>query len=254
MSSGTGIYCTRGNGTGVYGAGRVNGVEGHSSGSASSGVYGDNYSGGYGIAARAGITGTALYADNWGGLAGVFNGNVNVHGTLSKGGGSFKIDDPIDPANKYLYHSFVESPDMKNIYDGNVTLDSNGEAIVTMPTWFEALNMEFRYQLTAIGAPGPNLYIAQKISGNHFTIGGGSPGSEVSWQVTGIRHDPFANAHRIPVEENKATSDKGKYLYPTEQGKPESQGIGYEQSQQLTRAATEPQPPTSGPATKEHGR
>ena len=53
-------------------------------------------------------------------------GNLQVDGTVSKGGGSFKIDDPIDPAGKYLSHSFVESPDMMNIYNGNVTTDAKG--------------------------------------------------------------------------------------------------------------------------------
>ena len=129
---------------------------------------------------------------------------------------------PLDPANKYLYHSFVESPDMMNVYNGNVTLDADGEATVSMPDWFEALNNDFRYQLTAIGAPGPNLYVAEEISGNRFRIAGGTPGMKVSWQVTGIRHDAFANAHRIPVEQEKSGRERGKYLHPKELGMPES--------------------------------
>jgi hypothetical protein len=73
----------------------------------------------------------------------------DVDGNLSKAGGSFKIDHPLDPANKYLYHSFVESPDMKNIYEGNVTTDGSGLETVTLPDWFEALNRDSRYQLIA---------------------------------------------------------------------------------------------------------
>lgn len=64
-----------------------------------------------------------------GGFAGFFLGDVDVDGDLSKAGGSFKIDHPLDPANKYLYHSFVESPDMMNIYNGNVTTDAEGKAV-----------------------------------------------------------------------------------------------------------------------------
>ncbi len=131
---------------------------------------------------------------------------------------------PLDPANKYLYHSFVESPDMKNIFDGVVRLDARSTALVRLPVWFEALNQDFRYQLTAIGGPGPNLSIAQDIHGYQFTIAGGTPGTKVSWQVTGIRHDPYANAHRIPVEEDKAPPERGKYLYPTEYGQPPPPG------------------------------
>ena len=120
------------------------------------------------------------------------NGNLSITGNLSKGSGSFKIHHPLDPANKYLEHSFVESPDMMNIYNGIVVLDSTGGAAVTLPDYFEALNSDFRYQLTAVGAPGPNLYIAEEISGNHFKVAGGKPGGKVSWQVTGVRQDAYA--------------------------------------------------------------
>ncbi len=146
--------------------------------------------------------------------AGQFGGNVRIDGdlavggTLFKAGGSFKIDHPLDPENKYLSHSFVESPDMMNVYNGNVTLDENGRVTVRVPEYFEALNRDFRYQLTAIGAPGPNLYITEKISDNCFKIAGGKPGMEISWQVTGIRHDPYAVANRIAVEEVKPTEER----------------------------------------------
>jgi hypothetical protein len=91
------------------------------------------------------------------------SGPVNITGPLTKPAGSFKIDHPLDPANKYLSHSFVESPDMKNVYDGVVTLDDMGEAEIVLPDWFGALNKDFRYQLTAIGAPAPNLHISEEI-------------------------------------------------------------------------------------------
>jgi hypothetical protein len=164
--------------------------------------------------------------------AGYFVGNVHVTGACcDAGAGSTKIDHPLDPANKYLYHSFVESPDMMNIYNGNVTLGAKGEATVVLPDWFGALNKEYRYQLTAVGAPGPNLYVSKKVESNRFSIAGGSPGMEVSWQVTGVRRDAYAEKHRIQVEEDKG-GDRGKYLHPTEHGQPESKGIGYEESQQ----------------------
>jgi hypothetical protein len=37
---------------------------------------------------------------------------------------------------------------------------------------------------------------------------------KVSWQVTGIRKDPWANAHRISVEEDKPDKERGYYTYP----------------------------------------
>jgi trimeric autotransporter adhesin len=152
---------------------------------------------------------------------------VNVVGTLSKGGGSFKIDHPLDPANKYLYHSFVESPDMKNIYDGTITTDGTGLATVTLPDWFESLNRDFRYQLTVIGQFAQAI-VASKVANNQFRIQTDKPNVEVSWQVTGIRQDAFANANRIPVEVEKAPADRGRYLYPEAMGAPTSARIGYE--------------------------
>jgi hypothetical protein len=115
------------------------------------------------------------------------SGNVSIAGNVSKGSGSFKIDHPLDPADKYLSHSFVESPDMMHIYNGLAALDSKGQAWVNLPDYFQALNSDFRYELTAIGAPGPNLYVAEEIAGNHFRIAGGQPGAKVSVQVTGGR-------------------------------------------------------------------
>ncbi|MCB0685053.1 MAG: hypothetical protein KDC53_00970 [Saprospiraceae bacterium] len=141
------------------------------------------------------------------------SGDLAIAGHLSKGSGSFKIDHPLDPKNKYLYHSFVESPDMMNIYNGNVILNKDGEASIQMPDWFEPLNRDFRYQLTPIGAAA-NLYIAQEIKDGIFRIGGGSNGLKVSWQVTGIRQDRYANAHRLKVEVEKEDDKKGTYLHP----------------------------------------
>jgi hypothetical protein len=169
---------------------------------------------------------------------------VKITGNLEKAGGSFKIDHPLDPANKYLCHSFVESPDMKNVYDGIVVLDRKGKAEIELPDWFGILNKDFRYQLTAIGAPGPNLYIAEEISeatatrnysskssnknsNSNFRIAGGTSGMKVSWQVTGIRNDPWANANWIQVEEDKPDKERGYYLHPDLYSQPEERGISH---------------------------
>jgi hypothetical protein len=168
------------------------------------------------------------------GYAGYFFGDVHVTGNLSKGGGGFKIDHPLHPASKYLYHSFVESPDMMNIYNGNVELDANGEAAVELPEWFGALNRDFRYQLTCIGGFAP-VYIAQKVQNNSFRIAGGQPGLEVSWQVTGIRQDAWANAHRIPVEVDKSERERGYYIHPELYGAPEERGMEWARNPEMMR-------------------
>jgi hypothetical protein len=200
--------------TGVQGVGDTWGVLGQSSSTTGSGGGFSNSS-----------SGDALFTYNQsGGYAAFFDGNVDVDGNLSKAGGSFKIDDPIDPANKYLYHSFVESPDMMNIYNGNATTDASGSAVVTLPEWFETLNRDFRYQLTVMGQFAQAI-VASKVANHQFTIKTDKPNVEVSWQVTGIRQDAWANAHRIPVEVEKAQADRGLYLHPELFGAPSEKSI-----------------------------
>ncbi|HSL89234.1 MAG TPA: hypothetical protein VK870_08025, partial [Ignavibacteriaceae bacterium] len=210
-------------GTGLY-YGVVGAVSGGSNPAGSRyGIWGT--ADGIGTGTRVGVVGSAAGGTtNWGGY---FSGNVNVTGTISKGGGSFKIDHPLDPANKYLYHSFIESPDMKNIYDGTVITDASGFATVTLPDWFEALNKDFRYQLTVIGDFAQAI-ISKKISNNQFTIRTDKPNVEVCWLITGVRKDAFAEKYRIPVEELKQGDEAGKYLYPDAYNMPEEMGIDYD--------------------------
>ncbi|MBU2616806.1 MAG: hypothetical protein KKB79_02385, partial [Nanoarchaeota archaeon] len=145
-------------------------------------------------------------------------GDAHIAGTLSKGGGSFLIDHPLDPENKILQHSFVESPDMMNIYNGNIVTDERGLFVVHLPDYFEALNKDFKYQLTVIGDFAQAI-IAEEIKDNQFTIKTDKPNIKVSWQVTGIRHDAFALEHPIIVEQEKGTNNdyvKGRSVYPDE--------------------------------------
>src|SRR5262249_43846808 len=113
---------------------------------------------------------------------------------------------------------------MMNIYNGNAVLDASGEAVIQLPEWFGALNRDFRYQLTSIGGFAP-VYIADEISNNQFRIAGGKPGMKVSWQVTGIRQDAWANAHRIPVEVGKPERERGYYIHPELYGAPEEKNL-----------------------------
>lgn len=159
--------------------------------------------------------------------AAIFIGAVDVKGNFNATNGTknFKMDHPLDPANKYLYHAAIESPEMKNVYDGVVTLDGQGEATVEMPSYFEALNADYRYQLTPIGQAAPDLHISAEMTARKFKIAGGLSGQKVSWQVTGIRQDAWAKAHPFKVEEDKTGEEKGTYLYPEGFGQPQKQSI-----------------------------
>jgi hypothetical protein len=113
---------------------------------------------------------------------------------------------------------------MKDFYDGTVTTDGNGDAEITLPEWFEALNRDFRYQLTCIGVFAQAI-VAERINGNRFTIKTSQPNVEVSWQVTGTRQDAWANQNRLPVEELKPAEERGSYQNPTAFGEPEEKSI-----------------------------
>jgi hypothetical protein len=166
----------------------------------------------------------------------VSTGAVSITGTLSATGTkNFRIDHPLDPANKYLTHAAIESSEVLNLYSGNAILDDSGAAVVQLPDWFEAINKDFRYQLTPIGAPGRDLYVAEEISGGHFKIAGGTPGGKVSWQVTGVRNDAWEKTYPMVVEADKG-ADRGHYLTPELYGQPATERIGYEavpESQQI---------------------
>jgi trimeric autotransporter adhesin len=185
-----------------------------------------------------------------GGYAGNFQGDINVTGSVITGGDSLRIDHPLDPANKYLQHASVESSEMKNMYDGMIKLDANGQAEVMLPAWFEAVNGDFRYQLTCVGGFAP-VYIAQKIQNNAFRIAGGSPGLEISWQVTGVRHDAYAKANPLVVEKEKRAREQGYYIHPELYGIAAEKGIEWARNprwMQRARQVKQGQRPGGGTA------
>jgi hypothetical protein len=204
---GTGVIAQGGFGaqTGEGGSGIIATGIGEPNGDGSGGFFeGGNFccGGGDGIDAAAGS-----------GFAGYFTGNVTVTGSFSAAVKNFKIDHPLDPANKYLVHASVESSEMKNIYDGTVTSDAEGNATVSLPSWFEALNTDFRYQLTVIGQFAQAI-VARKVQNNEFAIRTSVPNVEVSWQVTGVRHDAYAMANPLVVEEEKDARVRGFFIHP----------------------------------------
>jgi hypothetical protein len=186
-----------------------------------------------------GVRGWSASPSGWGvyGLSSSSNGRgmVGVAGASSgptygvygqSGSKAFQIDHPLDPAGRYLYHFAQEGPEVQNVYNGVVTLDASGEAVVTLPAYFSALNAgPFRYQLTPIGAPMPNLHIAQEIQGNAFRIAGGVPGKKVSWEVTAVRNDPYVRDHPVQAEVDKPAGERGTYLYPEGYGQPREWGL-----------------------------
>jgi hypothetical protein len=222
---GTGVAGFSETGTGVVGVGGGRKMD------PSGFTFGD----GYGVWARGWLGGTALRADASPGApvepgaAGEFVGRVDVYSgalTVHNGDKTFKIDHPLEPQNKYLLHNAVEAPERKNVYDGVAELDEDGTASVDLPEWFEALNEDFRYQLTAVGGAAPNLHVGEEIyENNRFRIAGGEGGMKVCWQVTGTRKDRWAAANPFEVEQEKREEEQGRYLEPSLYGAPEEQRV-----------------------------
>jgi hypothetical protein len=229
-SSGIGVRATGTPGISGTGNSGADGVDGSSSSAGRSGVYGVNsVAGGYGVFGRSTHSGAVAIAgsgDNGGQGAHFYAGDVyidnNLHVTkqIFAGTKDFQVDHPLDPANRYLVHASIESSEMLNLYSGNARLDAQGEAIVPVPDWMEAENGDFRYQLTAIGIPSRDLYIAEEIRGARFKIAGGIAGAKVSWLVTGVRQDAWARAHPLEVEVQKPEAERGYYLHPELFGAP----------------------------------
>ncbi len=217
-------------GRGVYGeatatSGQAYGVFGRSNSTTGRAVYG---LAGATTGVNYGVYGYTLSPSGYGGY---FTGDVHVTGSLSKGGGSFLIDHPLDPENRLLRHNFVESPENLLIYRGTVRLGAQGEAVVELPDYFPSLAAEggASVQLTPLRTP---FLTAYEWLPDHtgFMVRGESEG-EVSWTVLADRDDPVMRQLARPVEEDKAPDNKycnrGELLYPTAYGYPQSMGRDY---------------------------
>ncbi len=206
---------------GVYGLSRTN---------FGAGVYGRNESTGNFATFSSGVYG---YCVTGSGVLGETADESRGYGVFSFGriGATrtkeFLIDHPLYPETHFLHHFCAEGPDPYNIYRGTVVLDARGEAWVQLPDYFEAINRDPSYHLTAVGAPMPNLHIAQKIRGNRFKIAGGAPRGEVSWEVKAIRNDRAVQQYGYQTETEKPKEIQGMYIYPELYGQPKEKGIFY---------------------------
>jgi hypothetical protein len=56
---------------------------------------------------------------------------------------------------------------------------------------------------------------------------------KVSWQITGIRNDPYQQAHPFVAEREKPAEEQGHYQHPELYGQPEEKGIRFDRLQSL---------------------
>jgi len=206
-------------GTGVIGAGN-NASTFYTFTNGGGGSFTGTENGAFGVATN--TSGTSIGVLGQGNQFGIFaNGNNGASGTKS-----FMIDHPLDPENKFLKHYSMESPEVINFYRGNVVLDANGNGIVQLPDYFTAINTNYSYTLTPIGAPSVT-YIAEEINENGtFKIAGGNPNQKISWYVYAERNDVnVQDEFSTAVEVEKTADQKGKYINPTAYGKTNADAI-----------------------------
>ncbi|HMT34384.1 MAG: hypothetical protein IPF62_05555 [Bacteroidetes bacterium] len=178
-------------------------------------------------------------------------GNVVVNSNFTAVGvKAFTIDHPLDPENKILVHAASESNEVINFYSGNVTTDANGKVNVTLPDYFEALNKDFRYQLTVIGTFARAI-VSKEVSNNQFEITTDQPNVKVSWEVKGVRNDARMKKDPFVSVKEKTPTQKGKYIDPFAYNLPESKRVSYNEAEQSSLDAKAPEvtkqaPPTSG--------
>jgi hypothetical protein len=178
-------------------------------------------------------------------------GRVVVSGDFTVlGAKAFTMDHPLDPANKILRHAAAESNEVINFYSGNVTTDASGKATVALPDYFQALNKDFRYQLTVIGSFAQAI-ISKEVANNKFEIATNQPNVKVSWEVKGVRNDNHMKQHPFVAVEEKAANEKGTYWDPAAHGQAMSKHVSAERNAQsslndMPKPVAKPAPAATG--------
>ncbi|MFO0837424.1 MAG: hypothetical protein U1D55_02785 [Phycisphaerae bacterium] len=210
-----GVWGDSDTGNGVIGSTSANG------GAAVIGVCGGNNFGIYGQ----NPVGTAVYgiSNNW---AGYFQGKIFTTNLIANQK-NFRIDHPLDPANKYLQHYCQEGPEPQNVYNGTVRTGDDGFACIQLPPYFDEINRDVRYQLTVIddGEEFTLVKVTQEVSDHRFQIRTSRPKIRVCWEVKAVRNDAFTRAQHIAAELDKPPAERGKYMNPELFGHPAEDGV-----------------------------
>jgi len=208
-------------------------------------IGGTNFSGGIGVVgAASAVAGVGVYGyapatsgANYGVMGqatgtGTSYGLYSVGRTGASGTKSFRIDHPQDPTNKYLLHYSAEGPEPLNIYSGNIVTDERGYATVNLPTYFDDINTDLRYQLTVIDSKNSDDFVLAKVvqeeAHNQFVIRTSAPNAKVSWRVEARRNDRFVQKYGAPVEVEKEGRERGTYQDPKLYDAPAEMGMMYQ--------------------------
>ncbi len=213
--AGYGIDVTSSNRSAITAEGQTDGVVATARGDGGNGVVG---------IAKKGDNPYAIWGQGDGQWAGYFSGDVRVTGSIDQSLAAVKMDDPRAPTERYLNQATVVGGEMLTMYNGNVTTDAKGVAVVKVPAYVEAINKDFRYQLTTIGQFAQAI-VEKELKDGEFVVRTDKPFVKVSWQVSGVRNDPAAQSFGWKAEEDKSAKDKGTYLNPAAYGQSKSMSV-----------------------------
>ena len=185
-------------------------------------------------------SGDSSFTNRWGiymsdSAKNYLQGNLEVGGTLTKGGGTFRINHPL-PAlkdKKDLVHSFVEGPQMDLIYRGKVDL-VNGTASVNIDTKAGMTEGTFVILCRDIQCFTSNetgwTAVKGSVTGNIITIVAqdNTCTDTISWMVVGERQDDTVKSLDMTddngdliVEPDRSTHYTDNYKYQPEEEKNE---------------------------------
>jgi hypothetical protein len=159
----------------------------------------------------------AFTGGTWTGEAVIFRPNKSVAflGTISKAGGTFEIDHPLDPFNKNLRHGFVESTEYVNIYrgmvdlvDGRMSVDIDAAFGMTDGT-FAALNADVIVSSLQNQYGPDRVWVEAPADSGKFTIicEDTESTATIAWMVTGRRNDAFVRSDLDPN-----TDSEGRFI------------------------------------------
>jgi hypothetical protein len=254
-STGYGVYGLASSATGITNGGRfdatsingraVVGVAGAATGDATGGLFQSMSVNGFGVYGWASKTTGVNY-----GIFGRSDSPANGYGVFAQGRTgatgtkSFRIDHPLDPENKFLFHYSSESPEPQNFYSGNVRTNSQGKVWVELPDYFAEVNRDFKYQLTIVDDSESTQFVqakvARKIRNNRFLIMTSTPNVEVSWRIEATRNDAWVRRHGAPSVAEKPEESRGLYQDPELYGKDPSYGMFRMDSQETSGANVPP--------------
>lgn len=150
------------------------------------------------------------------------SGNLTVGGVIAKGGGSFLIDDPLDPANRDLEHGFVETDGYGLIYSFDVEV-IGGEALIDLDEkfdWARPGMIEVLAQNLRVFTQNNETWdkVRGSVDGSTLLIESDNPQAKFTCQVllTAERADPFVKAQAGTNDQGEMICSKPKSEATTE--------------------------------------